>query len=358
MALLLLLPAGAHAGKPAPDAGKAPEAPPAAEIREVVCGTVMDAVTRKPLPGATIAVRTRKGAVISWGKTDNAGHYQLDGQYVKQVKLPAYKDKDQSLLGQIGRGAANVWDMAAKGASSLVKPVTRAAASAVGGPVAGAVAGEVADAVVPRQDPAALELPDPNGAAVFVTKVVCPGYIDYQGPVQAYWMDPPAPDGERTLAFWLDPVGLAPREDGVKARSGPRAESMRLRDAALEPSIAPRGSEITLTVHLHVSPVAEGHVKVLARHDKSGETAVLEPVPDKPGLFRGKMKVGVGWPLNDQKVVILALRDGPASPEGPRSATPEALAEKLSLWRTRKLAFDPQILASRDREVLTLTVVE
>ena len=69
------------------------------------------------------------------------------------------------------------------------------------------------------------------------------------------------------------------------------------------------------------------------------------------------MKVGAEWPLNDQKIILLALRSVPASADGPRSAVPEVLARAL-LWKARKFTFDPQILASRDREELTLTVVE
>lgn len=362
--LCLLTGAGAWAGSEAPQtpqhrgAEGTEDAAPASPAREVACGVVRDAVTCAPLPGATVALRTRQGPVIAWCKTDAKGAYLLDGRYVKHVRLPAYKEKDRSLLGQIVRGADTVLGFAAKSAGLLVRPVVRAAGSAVGGPLVGEVAAHVADAVVPDPEEHPLELPDPDDPAVFTAKVVCPGYKDYHGPVQAYWITPPAPEGEPVLTFWLDPFALVPREAATKRRSGPHPEMMRLREATLEPSIAPRGSEFVVSVRLEVPAPAKGCVKVLARHSESGETAELLPVRGHAGLFQGAMKVADEWPLNDQRIVVLALRALPASPEGLRDASPEELAEKLSLWKSRKLTFDPQILASRDREALTLTVVE
>lgn len=326
--------------------------------REIVQGVIYDAETGKPLSGATVALRKRDGGVIAWGKTDAQGAYRLDGHYITEVKLPEYKKKNGSLLGQIAYGAGQVWGFAARSATALVKPVARAAGSAVGGPVAGAVVGEVADAVVPRQTTPPPELPNPNNPAVFQVKVVCPDYGDYIGPVQSYWMDPPDPAvNDRTLFFWLDHIGLAPRNGEKKLQSGPRGEAMRLHDALLEPSIAQRGSEVTIAVRLDIPEEAENCVRVLARHEKSGNMITLKPSHEQPGLFRGKMRVGDKWPTDDQQIVILALRSVPASPQGPRAATPEELADRLSLWRSRGIIFDPQVLASRDREKLTLTVV-
>lgn len=327
-------------------------------VTEVVQGVVLDRATGEPLAGATVAVRTRKGRVLAWGKTDAEGLYRLDGRYVAEVNLPAYKEKNRSLLGQITRGAGSVLDLAARNAAALVRPVAKAAASAVGGPVAGAVAGEVAERVTPQSEEPPLDVPDPDDPGVFLVKVVCPNYRDYLGPVQAFWLNPPDADAAPVLTFSLDPVGLAPRDADEKLRSGPFRNPMRLRNALLEPGIAARNSEITLAVHLDVPPMAEGCVKLLARHDRSGAMAALLPVKDEPGLFRGKMLVGIDWPLDDQRITLLALRAAPASPQGPRSTSPEELADRLSLWRSRSLAFDPQILASRDRETLTVTVVD
>lgn len=333
---------------------------PAAPPKEIVHGSVVDLVTHQPLAGATVAVRTRNGKVLAWGKTNAAGEFDIEGSYVEHVRLPDYRDKSPGLFGQIARGAGRVFRIARHNIGRVVRPAAKAAGAAVGGAIGADVAGAVAGAVAPVPESVLPEVPDEDGPGVFIAKVVCPGYQDYQGPVQAYWMDPPDDEGDNTLDFWLDPIALAPRTDDKesKLRSGPRGEFMRLRQAALEPSIAPRNSSFTISVRLTIPPEAVEGIKVIARSDRTEEMVPLEPVAEDPGLFRGQMKVGAEWPLNDQKIILLALRSVPASADGPRSAVPEVLAEKLSLWKARKFTFDPQILASRDREELTLTVVE
>ena len=315
---------------------------------QTVRGVLLDAAGEKPLAGAIIAVRSPDGQVSAWGRTDAAGTFDLTGQYVADLNLPNYGKKDSSPLGEIARGAGRVFDLAGRAITSLIDPVARA--------MMGPIANAVADMVIDPPGPLRADLPKPNAPGVFLVKVSCPGYQGYQGPVQAYWLDPPDPGSTRGMAFWLDPITLA-RRGSTDAASGPRPVMMRLRAPVLEPSIAPRGSEVAVTVRLTVPEAAEGNVRVLAWHEKSKTVTPLLPVKSDPGLHRANLEVAADWPLNDQRVVVLALRSTPASPEGPRTATAEELAGRLSLW-TGRFAFDPQVLASRDRAVLTLTVVE
>ena len=84
----------------------APPATPNSDYRNgVLYGRVVDVVTGKPIPDATVALQDKNGKVVAWSKTNEKGEYAIAADPMNALALRA--SRRRGLLEQVCRAVGN-----------------------------------------------------------------------------------------------------------------------------------------------------------------------------------------------------------------------------------------------------------
>ena len=344
-------------------------------------GKVVDTASGQPVAGATVAIRDKNGKVVAWTKTDAQGQYAIAADSLKLLQLRP--SRRRGLLAGIARGVTKVVTAPVKIAADAIKeadPVKTAKAAAVtaatGNPVpaitqvtAGAVKSateqklreKAAKSVLGERQTTPKEKRDTVAPGELFLAVSAPNYQEIKGKAGAYWLEPPAaaapdkkPVGTRA---WLETVKLAPV--GSDKKSEIENTALLLAEPRMDPSMAPAGSSVKISVKLQVPPGQALNVRVFAREDKKKK--VVELKAQEGGVFAGELPLDPKTPAGDTTVTVVALRAEPVEVSLRDSKADPLLdfAERLDdLDADKPYDFDPRIMASENRLDMTLTVLD
>lgn len=368
-------------------AGAAPASPP----KGAFCGQVIDTAGGKPVAGATVALRDRRGRVLAWTKTDAQGRYTLAADSLALLDLPTARRR--GMLAAIGRGVVEVVKLPVKAAGAVVSTATDAVkavdpvgtlkAVAVGTlagtpmPLAAKAAGDLqnltgagtrqtartnaAEAVV-NGSPAApaaekpKDMPGPGEVGLLVSAPQCK---EFRGPVGAYWMTAPErgdKGGSSGPQAWLDTVRLASAA-GDKS-SDVQDQAPRLADPTLDAALAAAGSPVKITVRLPLPADPVMKVRVIAREQKTRHVTELLP---QGGLYAGTLALDPKTPTGDTTLTIVALKATPvdvALRPGKGDPLLAWAAQRENLDADKPYHFDPRIMASENRLDLKMTILD
>jgi len=372
-------------------------AAPASLPKGAFCGQVVDAAGGKPVAGATVALRYRRGRVLAWTKTDAQGRYTLAADSLALLDLPTARRR--GMLAAIERGMVEVVKLPVKAAGAVVSTATDAVkavdpvgilkAAAVGTlagtpmPLAAKAAGDLqnltgagarqtartnaAEAVVNGSPaaPAAEKPKDMPGPGEVGLLVSAPQFKEFRGPVGAYWMTAPergdkgGPSGPQA---WLDTVRMA-QASGDKS-SDVQDQAPRLADPTLDAALAAAGSSVKITVRLPLpaDPIPADpmmKVRVVAREQKTRQVAEL--MPQGGGIFAGTLVLDPKTPTGDTTMTIVALKATPVDVTlRPGKGDPLLAwaAYQEDLDADKPYHFDPRIMASENRLDLKMTILD
>lgn len=323
-------------------------------------GKVVDASGRHPIAGAVVAVYDRKNRVIDYVKTDSNGEYAV-ALSKSVLNLPKRKG---GFLHQVSRTV----NSAVSGAGGLigapVKAGIRAAASVVGtsDPLLragiGAATGLVNSIIdIVTGAGATHSTLDRKSPGVVTMRVAASKRNDVAGLGRVYWMQEEiyrVGGGEkRAYVAWLDPVRLGGEKDPGSSRL--TTDFLSFTEAKLDPPIAERGQEVTMTVTLKLPEEPRTPVIVVGRHSRTGAYYELEPIGNDE--YQCRFTVDRRYPRNDQVITVIAyaaqdLRLG-------RSLEVEKALARAGYWDPkRRFVYNPIDVATRNRVELTLTVLD
>jgi len=388
-AALLAVPAHASNAKPAKKSGDKPAAPASVFKDGAFYGTILDAATGKPLAGATVAVEDDKGRVVAWSKTDAQGQYAIPGNALKTLRLKP--SKGRGLLASIAHGMdavamapVKVVGAAAGLATDVVKSTVRGAAdtakaaaisAAVGNPapLAAQLTGSMlrsmkGNAAQEAKSRAASKLsggdkgkkkPDPVQPGQVIIAASAPGYQEIKDVASAYWLDPPefVANQETGPWAWLETVKLAP--DQGKAKASVENDAVTLSDGHLDPGMAANGTSLDVSVKLHAPPGLSPDVRVFARENRDRIVSELERQPND--VYTGKLQLDPKSHAGETSVTFVALHAEPVDirlQKGKSDPLVEFVRQLDDLDPTKTYDFDPRIMASENRLVLPLTVLD
>jgi len=358
-------------------------------------GKVVDAVTGKPVSGATVALQNKDGKVITWTKTDSTGIYSLavDSRRVLNLQ-PSHR---RGLLDEIARDVGEVASVPVKVAEGIVDTVKKtspaetvknaALSTATGNPLP--VAAQIVNTMTPVNRARSLPTDAANQtkeAAVRVAfgerladrqakrpalapgevfvAVTGPDYKEVKGKAGTYWLEPAvAPDKSsrqdrgRGVCAWMETVKLAPSSAADK-KSEVENEAILLSDAHVAPALLPAGSACSISVRLQSPPEPATKARVFAR--ESRKRTVVELKPQGKGVFAGELTIDPKCPSGDTKVSIAAMREEPLDVRLPKKGDALLLfAGRIDeMDPTKPYAFDPRIMASENRLDATITVLD
>ncbi len=316
-------------------------------------GRVLSADGRVPIEGAMVAVYDQKNRVIDYAKSGP------DGEYAVAVPRSALNlaGRGGGFLRQVTSGVGKLANLAVGPIRDTVKsaagtpgdPVLRAgvgAASGIAGALVGLVAPQGKRPSEARKEPGAI-----------VMKVSAQGRTDAVSVAKVYWMEEElyrvGGAERRTFAAWVDPVKLAPATGGK--RSTIESEYLTFSEARLEPSIAERGTTVTISAKLPMPHEPATPVVVVARNSRTGAIVQLEPVGGD--RYEGSFVVDKRMPRDDQTISIIAYAEASDKPGRNREA--EAGLLKAGMFdQKRPFLYNPLLVASRNRADVILTVVE
>jgi hypothetical protein len=352
-------------------------------------GKVVDAASGQPVADATVALQDRSGKVVAWTRTNAQGKYAIAADSLKLLQLRP--SRRRGLLAQLVRGAGKVVNAPVKaasavvsGAASVVKevdPVNTAKSAAVSGvsgspaPVVSQVTGGALNAVGEKAEKRAKEnavkavlgerqaSPKKKRDALVPGEVViavsAPNYKEARGQAGAYWLEPPARDQGQPVGprAWLETVKLAPA--GSDKKSEIEDAAVLLAEPHMEPSLAPAGTAVKISVKLQAREAPASNIRVFAREDKKRKVVELKAQGDN--VFTGELALDPKTPVGDTSVTLVALRAEPVEVDLRESKEDPLLhlAERLDdLDADKPYEFDPRIMASENRLDLTLTVLD
>ena len=385
---------------PAPAAAASPptSAAPSADFRKgALRGRVLDAVTGKPVAGATVALQDKGGKVVAWSKTDANGDYAIASDTLGVLGLRP--SRRRGLLASLARGVGQVVSTPVKIAANVAKQVnpvgtlkSAAVSVATGSPIP--LASQVVQTVTNQAQQKAREgavktmLGERQAAAPKDKRddvvpgevriaVSAPGYGEVRAKAGAYWMEPAdEPQKNQTkeqeakrigVRAWLENVKLAPA--GAPADKKGEVENAALLLAAprLEPSLASPGGTVHVVVTLQAPPPPPGKtlaqsVRVFAREGKKHTTVELKATdPNAPTVYAGDLTLDAKMPTGDTTISVVALRADPVEVNLRESKADPLLdfAQRLDeLDPGQPYDFDPRIMASENRLDLMLTILD
>lgn len=371
-----------------PKTEAAAEAPSADLSKGVLYGAVVDAVKGQPVAEATVALQDKDGKVIAWTKTDAKGQYAIaaDPLAVLQLRPSQRRGLLAGLLkgaGKVVTAPVKVAGQVAKAATDTVKQVdpvqtVRSAAVAVAtgnpAPVVAQVAGNAVNSVKTAAEQAPenavrVALGERQATAKEKRQTLAPGevqivvsapnYKDLKGKAGAYWLEPKSAESGQALGTqaWLEKVKLAPTASDKASEV--ENVAVLLVEPRLEPSLAPRGSRVKMSVKLQVPPEKTFKVRVFAREEK--KRTIVELKSEANHLFTGELAMDPATPVGETTITIVALRSEPVEINLRESKADPLLdfAQKLDEMDAGKpYDFDPRIMASENRIDLTLTVLD
>jgi len=354
----------------------------AAKNEGVIAGYVRDTSTGSPIAGALIAAYDDKGRVITSGRTDRHGYYEL---LVPCDALPLPEARRRgSLVSQIvrgvGKGVKMVVGLTAQAAQSVA---ASNAGSAAGKAVAEAMAREGSDKLATQVGGKAAERAvsgtiDPSGGRPVVKKrpapqpvmvflpsvrvrVVHDSHKEFNDEVASYWLEAPVVGEKRKVISpsraWMDDIRLAP--EGSLADSETLQVGMILSEFDIEPAIATPGTWVILSVKVSTPSTPTPEFRVLAKNIRAKRWIELSPAGN--GRYQGQFLVDDTFPRDDQAITVLAIRKEPAFAEPFKKlrGTVQREVDRRDLWNPKKpFKYDPQLLAGRNRLEGLLTVVK
>lgn len=359
----------------------------------VFYGKVLDTVTGKPVPDATVALTDKDGKVITWTKTNANGEYALAADCMKCLNLrPSHR---RGLLEQVAKAVGDVVMAPVKVAADVVKnPVATAknvAVSAASGnplPVAAQVASPIIDPVKdPKaakdatvqqlktaaaqtalgEKPAGSDKRDTPGRGEVFLAVTAPNYTDIKGKAGAYWLEPSDAEAKKEpekgakpygLRAWLETAKLAPTSAAGK-KSEITQEALLLADPHLEPALVPAGGVLKLNVKLQMPAGDTRRVRLFAREGKK-KTAVELTSKDNIQYF-GEMRLDPKLPAGSTTITFVALRSEPIEVKlDQKKGDPllEFVRRLDDLDPEKPYAYDPRIMATENRFDLPCTVLD
>jgi hypothetical protein len=357
--------------------------------RGALYGTVLDSLTGKPLPDATVAVVTPNGKVLAWTRTNAEGKYAIAADTYAVLHLrPSHR---RGLLEEICRSVGNIVMAPVRVAVDAVSRPGDTVKSAVeatimGNPapltaqVAGSLSGRVkatpADAELsarhaackevfcerqaPKKDSKPGLLPGELSLAVSAA-----GYRALKSAAGAYWLEPPIEEKQKRrvgVQAWMETVRLAPAAAPADKKSDVAREALLLTDAQAEPALVPAGAKVHLSVRLN-NPVGFGpKVRIFAREkQKDTVTELTAADPKAPDLFTGDLALDKNLPGGDTQIAIGVLRTEPLEVKIPKAKTDPLLkfAGRIDeLEAGKPFDYDPRIFACENRMDLTITVLD
>lgn len=325
-------------------------------------GKVVDG-SGDPVRGALVAVYDDRNHVVDYSRTDRNGEYalalprgilHLPNRHGHGFIADVFGGLTRFVGATVGFVAnpvrAGLRAITSSQAATFADPLTRGEIEA-----GGAVVDEALFAVSPHPKRPDSETNRKAPGALLV-KVIAPDRLDMVGIDHIYWMeDETQPRGSRprrVTAVWMDPVELdSLRSDG---ESHIQDTYLTFQGARLEPSVAEPGDTVRVYAEIPMPAEPSVDVVVVARNNRTGKIWELQPVGRS--RFEGDIQVDRRFPIDDQVISLVAYAADQNHP-GRRKDAERAIL-KAGLWDPRRpFAYDPQLVASRTRADLTLTVV-
>lgn len=371
--LLFLVPA---VTVPTPAAAGPPDQKTTPDYRKgVLYGKVIDAVTGKPVAGATVALQDKKGKVIAWSQTNAQGEYAIAADPMTVLDLRP--SRGRGLLEEVCRSVGNAVMAPVKMVANVVVnpgPTLNSMAVSVASGTPAPVAAQIAAPVLtsPKQAggiaaQTALqgkpkEKKDEQNCGDAPIVVTAPNYKDVQGKASAYWMEPPGTeDGHPCgLQTWISTVKLAPVSAGDK-KSEIEQEALTLADPQVSPVLAPAGSTVQISVKLQDPSSVSHAVRVFAREMRKDVVVELMPgTGANSNVFTGKMTLDPKTPAGETAITIAALRADPVEVKWDKKK-PDPLAEYVrrldDMQAAKPYEYDPRIMASANRLDVKVTIL-
>jgi len=377
-------PAGAPAQPPTPPPTTQHPATLGPEYRVgVIYGTVLD-VDGKPVPNATVALQDAGNKVLGWTKTDAQGQYAIAADPMTVLHLRP--SRRRGLLEQCARAVGDVVAAPVKVVGSAVanpgKTLKSVAVSVATGTPVPAAAQAAAPLLGDRNisdetgknarevaaNTAVGDGPDAKRKRTVAEKgetrivVSIPSYKDASGKAEAYWLEGPGTDKDKTLGMqaWIETVRLAPATSDKKSEVV--KEALTLTDPIAEPTLVPAGGAVKIRVKLQSPPGTEHPVRVFARETHTN--VVLELMPQQgPGknVYAATMTLDPHTPAGETIVTIAALRADPVEVKlDKKKADPlvEFVRHLDDMAANKPYEYDPRIMASQNRLDIKLTVLD
>ncbi len=344
-----------------------------------LAGTVISSLTGKPLANATVALQDKAGKVIAWAKTNAEGKYTVTADTLAVLQLRP--SRHRGLLEKVAHGVGAAVALPVKvvaGAVKQVDPVAIVKAGVVSAVIvnpAPLTAQVVVTAGKAVTDQAASKVRE-NAARTLLGErqatpkekrsamvpgevfllVVASGFKDLKDKVGAYWLEP-TPKG---VGAWLETVKLAPITEEKKL-SEVENSAVLLAEGKVEPSLAPAGSPVALSVKLTTPGAFPLKIRIFAREEGKRTVIELKAKEGSPGLYTGTMPLAPDLKAGDTRISLIALR---AEPIGvslkDNKADPllEFVRELDDFDADKPYEFDLRIMASENRLDLPLTVLD
>jgi hypothetical protein len=348
---------------------------------------------------ATVALLDKGGKVVAWTRTDKDGNYAIGSDCLGVLQLRP--SRRRGFLAGLVRGVGRVVAAPVNLAANVVKqvdPVKTAKAAIVTAatgnalPTVSNVVSTVTNSVTDQASKKTREIavktvmgerqaapPKEKREEVVPGEVriavTAPGYQEIKAKAGAYWMEAAeepardAPKEQREAAVgpraWLELVKLAPAAMGDK-KSAVENVAVLLAEPRLEPSLAPAGGTVRLSVKLNAPPPPPGRtllaMRVFAREDKKHVVAELKPGEGpNANVYSGELVLDPKTPAGDTTITLVALRAEPVEVNLRESKTDPLLdfARGLDdLDADKPYEFDPRIMASENRLDVTLTILD
>lgn len=343
----------------------------------VLYGKIVD-TDGKPVWGATVALRLPSGELISWAKTNEAGEYAIPGD--PKIALSLKPSHCRGLLAQCADAVEDVVMVPVKLATSP-GPTVRSALVAVASGTPGPIAAQAVASTIPNQATVSQVSQASAGAATNVALlggtpppplqpadkgqadilVVAKGYKDANLVAHAYWLDPPdLKDRNKPVGVqaWLETVELAPKDDKKNALL--EKEALTLCNGTAEPTLAPAGSSIDISVKLDPPTDVNHPVRVFARLASRDTVVELMPSDKEKGVYTGSMTLSAKTPPGDTMICIGALRADPVEvkldPKRP-NALRMFVGKVDDMNGSKPYGYDPFVMASENRLDLKVTIL-
>lgn len=351
----------------------------------VVYGEVLD-LAGKPVPNATVALKSREGKVVAWTKTNDKGQYAIPAD--PKVALQIRPSRHRGLLEQCLQATAQVAMMPLQFAGQLIMnpgPAVRIAGAVVAGGTPGAVVGQSVAAQMPNPGQVGPTEQAMGGAAAYTALgpgnapkqtvsshagqaellVSAPGYQNAGVISGTYWIEGPKSDRENPVGVqaWMDDIKLVPAAD-KKNHCVVTDETASLSDGLAEPSPVVAGEPLKIQVKLNRMPARPGcpeqKVRVFARQPYGDRVAELTCADPKTGMFAGALTLDPKTPAGETTICVGALREEPVEvhidPKR-RDALLRFCRNLDDLKPDKPYEYDPMVMACKNRMDFKVTVL-
>jgi hypothetical protein len=350
--------------------------------RGMLRGKVVD-LTGKPVAGAIVAVEQAGGKVIAWTKTDANGEYRISTD--PKLALNLKPSHCRGLLEQCVLAASGAAMDALRAAGSTIltpgntirtgavavasgtpgQDVAQGTASSL--PTVGTTPGQVGQAAGGAATNAALlgtpnrPMPPPCTHGQADILISAAGFKETCLADAAYWMDPASVDKSDRIGVsaCMQTIKLAPTAGKDKAVVVP--DAITLTDLAVQPELAPQGSDIQITVKLNSpDPTTAQKVRVFARLAARNVVVELLPIAGQKDVFGGKMSLARKAPVGPTTLCIGALRTEPIEVKlsGKKSDPLVAFVTRTQdMNGSKPYGYDPFVMASENRLDTKITIL-